>query len=175
MLDLAFSNALSHDCIQDESMSLITRNYQSSDRPEIEHMVLNAENFGEALLFHERLKLDVFEAFPRYGRVVVAEDCERHQVVGYETIFFEWKALVISSIITHQDHLRRGVGSALIERVKEIASDRPSTDVIRVDTGHFMGYAQAFYASCGFEQVACVPHYLRWNSRQIIFAYHVKR
>jgi ribosomal protein S18 acetylase RimI-like enzyme len=150
------------------------RDYTQEDWPSLEDIILSAENFGEAFLDAEKRKITVFAAHPELGRVLIAEDVLNRQILGYASVVIEWKALVISSIITHHGFLRQGIGRALIEGIKDIAESYPMIDVIRVDTGHFMHYAQEFYKSCGFLRAGFVPHYLSWKNAQVIFVYPVK-
>jgi len=156
-------------------MTIEIREFQSSDRAFVERMVLDAENFGIDFLDHEKLRIDVFTAFPHFGQILVAYDSENKKIVGYCAIQFDWKALVITSIITHQEHLRQGIGRAMMEKVMEIGKKHSLIDVIRVDTGDFMDYAQHFYFSCGFVKAGFVPHYMSWNNHQVIFVYHIEK
>ncbi len=156
-------------------MHIEVRDYRSEDWPFLEDIILHAENFGEGFVNYEKLRTDVFLKNPEYGTTLVAYDTESGKIVGFIAIQFEWMALVICSIITHHKHLRHGVGRAMIEKVKEIGRSHPIADIIRVDTGDFMEYAQQFYRSCGFEQAAYVPHYMSWNNHQMIFVQRLQR
>lgn len=156
-------------------MTIEVREFQPNDREIVEQTILEAENFGIDFLDHELLKIGVFTAFPQFGRILVAFESQSGEVVGYVAIQFDWKALVINSIITHRNHVKRGIGSRMIEKVKEIGTRHPLVDVIRVDTGDFMKYAQQFYLSCGFERAGHVPHYLSWNNHQVIFVYQLQK
>ncbi len=156
-------------------MNVHIRDYSPEDWEQIESIIIAAENFGPAFLEHEKMKVQIYDKFPSYGRVLVAENVQDKSILGYAALQFEWRALVISSIITHHNHLRKGVGSQLIEKIKKIGNAHPVADVIRVDTGDFMNYAQKFYASCGFQNVGHVPHYLSWHNDQVIFVYQLKK
>jgi ribosomal protein S18 acetylase RimI-like enzyme len=156
-------------------MTIEVREFQPNDRRAVEEMILQAENFGIPFLDDENLKIKVYTTFPQFGRVLVAFDSKSDEIVGYSTIRFDWRALVITSVITHHSHLRCGIGTKMIERIKEIGKEHPLTDVIRVDTGDFMDYAHQFYLSCGFERMAHVPHYLSWNNHQVVFAYPIQK
>ena len=156
-------------------MKVVVRDYQSDDWLPVEQMILNAENFGAAFLEHEKRKVAAFTSFPQLGKVIVAENSGNGGVLGYAVLQFEWKALVITSIISHHNHLRHGIGRKLVDRIKEIGETHPDTDVIRVDTGDFMDYAHRFYLSCGFTKVGCVQHYLSWHNHQVFFAYQLKK
>lgn len=156
-------------------MTIAIREYQSDDREVIEEMILQAENFGTPFLEDELLKIDVYTTFPQFGRILVAFDSKSNEIVGYSSIRFDWKALVITSVITHHDHLRCGVGTKMMESIKEIGKGHPLIDVIRVDTGDFMEYAHQFYLSCGFERIAHAPHYLSWHNHQDIFVYRIQK
>jgi ribosomal protein S18 acetylase RimI-like enzyme len=151
------------------------REFQNGDREVIKEMVLKAENFGTPFLDHVMLRIDVYTAFPQLGRILVAYDAGNKEVLGYTAIQFDWRALVVNSIITHHDHLREGVGRRMIEEVKEIGEKHPLVDVVRVDTGDFMEYSQQFYLSCGFERTAYVSHYLSWTNNQVIFVYQLSK
>ena len=63
----------------------------------------------------------------------------------------------------------------MVENVKEIGETHPLVDMIRVDTGDFMDYAQQFYLSCGFERAGHIPHYLSWNNHQVVFVYQLRK
>ena len=156
-------------------MTIEIREFQLSDTESIEEMILKAENFGIAFFDHEMLRINVYTSFPQYGRILVAFVPENGEVAGYIAIQFDWKVLVINSIITHHNHLRSGIGRIMIEKVKEIGKKHTFVDVIRVDTGDFMEYAQKFYLSCGFQKAGHVPHYLSWNNHQEIFVYQLKK
>ena len=95
-------------------------------------------------------------------------------IFGFVTVEFRWKSLVILSIITHHDYLRKGIGKQLIQKIKDISKERPEINVIRVDTGDFMYYAQQFYISCGFQICGYVSHDLSWSNHQVHFAYPLK-
>jgi ribosomal protein S18 acetylase RimI-like enzyme len=150
------------------------RDYTQEDWPSLENIILNAENFGEVFLMIEKRNISIFMAHPEFGRVLIAENAMNGQILGYASVMIEWKALVINSIITHHDFLRQGIGGSLIEGIKDIAKSHPMIDVIRVDTGDFMHYAQEFYKSCGFLKSGYAPHYLSWNNDQVIFVYPVQ-
>ena len=63
----------------------------------------------------------------------------------------------------------------MIEWIKQTGRKHPDIDVIRVDTGDFMKYAQDFYLSCDFMKSGFVKHYLSWHNHQVFFAYQVKK
>jgi ribosomal protein S18 acetylase RimI-like enzyme len=154
-------------------VKLNLRDFNPEDWTALEAIILNAKNFGEVFLESERLKIRVFTAHPEFGRVLVAENIENKQILGYASVMIEWKALVISSIITHHEFLRQGVGKLLIGGIKDLARSLPLVDVIRVDTGDFMDYAQEFYTSCGFLRAGLIPHYMSWHNDQVIFVFPV--
>jgi ribosomal protein S18 acetylase RimI-like enzyme len=106
---------------------------------------------------------------------LIAYNPDNEEIVGYAAIQFDWKALVINSIITHHNSLRIGIGRQMVSAIKEIGRSHSVIDVIRVDTGDFMAYAHEFYRSCGFEEAAYVPHYLSWNNHQVIFVFQLKK
>lgn len=156
-------------------MKIILRDYNQDDGAALEDIILNAENFGEVFLESEKRKITVFTAHPEFGRVLVAENAANGQVLGYVSVMIEWKAIVISSIITHQDYLRQGIGRSLIAGIRDLAQSLPLIDVIRVDTGDFMDYAQEFYKSCGFLRVGLISHYMSWHNDQVIFVSRVEK
>ena len=156
-------------------MKINLRAYTPKDWESLKEIILNAENFGEDFLDSENMKISVFTSHSEFGRVLVAEDTVKHQILGYTTVMIEWKALIISSIITHHDYLRQGIGRSMIEAIKNLAQSFSLIDVIRVDTGDFMDYAQEFYTSCGFLRVGLIPHYMSWNNDQVIFVFPVKK
>ena len=156
-------------------MNIVVRDFHPDDLTAIEDMILNARNFGSPFLKPEKLRISVYNAFPEFGRILIAYDSESEEIVGYASIQFDWKALVINSIITHHNSLRIGIGKLMVNEIKKIGRAHPIIDVIRVDTGDFMAYAHEFYRSCGFEEVAYVPHYLSWNNHQMIFVYQLRK
>ena len=160
---------------EENPVKINLRDYSPEDWTTLKHIILNAENFGEVFLESEKLKIMVFTAHPEFGRVLVAEDTENKQILGYASVMIEWKALVITSIITRHESLRRGVGRSLIQGIKDLAQLLPLIDVIRVDTGDFMDYAQEFYKSCGFLSVGLIPHYMSWHNNQVFFVYPVEK
>jgi GNAT superfamily N-acetyltransferase len=113
-------------------------------------MILHAENFDPKFLEHEERTIDACRRSPTDRKAFVAENVRSRHVVGYAAIEFRWRSMAILSIITHQDSLRQGVGRRIVERIKEEGEERPKVNVLRVDAGDFMTYAQAFYVSRGF-------------------------
>jgi len=156
-------------------MSAIIRKYRPEDWPELQDIILNAENFGPSFVQYEKLRIDVFAQNPEFGTVLVAEDPGSHEVVGFAAVQYGWRALVIESIVVHHKHLRKGIGRELIEHIKKMVAEHPSADVLRVDTGDFMDYAQRFYESCGFKEGGRVSHYLSWHNDQIVYVFRLKR
>ena len=152
----------------------IIRNYRPEDWAQLREIILNAENFGPEFLKSEKLRIDVFQANPEFGTIVVAEDRASHAVVGFAAVQYGWRALVIESIVVHHEHRRRGIGRALVEHIKRLGVERPGADVLRVDTGDFMDYAQRFYESCGFEVGGRASHYLSWHNNQIVYVLRLK-
>lgn len=153
---------------------IILRELEEKDGPEVVELILKAENFGSLFLEDEKKRITVCGVFPEFGRVIIAENSLTRQIVGYAVIEFRWRALVIMSIITHHDYLRQGIGRQLIEEIKEIGESHPEVNVIRVDTGDFMDYAQRFYLACGFQICGFVSHDLSWNNHQVHFTYPLK-
>jgi len=152
----------------------IIRNYRLEDWAQLRDVILKAENFGPDFLESEKLRIDVFHANPEFGTVLVAEDRAGHAVLGFAAVQYGWRALVIESIVVHHEHRRRGIGRALVEHIKRLGVGHPSADVLRVDTGDSMDYAQRFYESCGFEVGGRVSHYLSWHNDQIVYVLRLK-
>lgn len=155
-------------------MAPIVRNHRPEDWAQLRDIILNAENFGPDFLQSERLRIDVFQANPEFGTVLVAEDSASHAVVGFAAVQYGWRVLVIESMAVHHEHRRKGIGSALVEHIKRLGGEHPNADVLRVDTGDFMEYAQRFYESCGFEVGGRVSHYLSWHNDQIVYVLKLK-
>jgi ribosomal protein S18 acetylase RimI-like enzyme len=155
-------------------VAITIREYNENDWGEVEEMILNAENFGISFLADEKKRIAVCGAFPEFGQVLVVENTATGQLVGYAVLEFRWRALAIMSFITHHKFLRQGIGRQLIERIKAIGENHPEVNVIRVDTGDFMEYAQKFYATCGFQICGFVSHDLSWFNHQVHFAYPLK-
>jgi len=155
-------------------IEVIIREYLESDWPEVEHLILNAKNFGLPFLEDEKKRIALCKAFPKYGTVLIAETPSTKQIVGYATIEFRWRALVIMSIITHHQYLRKRIGKQMLDKIIELGEMYPDINVVRVDTGDFMDYAQQFYLSYGFQICGFVSHDLSWFNHQVHFAYPLK-
>ncbi len=155
-------------------MKAAVREYRPSDWDSVRELILNAENFGDAFLEHERVKLGVYSENPEYGRVFVAEDADSRAVVGFTAVRIDWSALVISTIIAHHAHLRQGIGSALVEELVRFGKSLSNVETIWVDTGDFMLYAQEFYKYLGFDEVARVPHYMSSDFHQVFLILRIR-
>jgi len=155
-------------------MNVIIREFQEKDLDDIKEIILNAENFGPEFLVSELELLKVYKTFPDYGRVLVAYGTERKKAFGFASIRFSWRSLTIRTIITHRKHLKQGIGRKLINEIVKIGENHPKINVIRVDTGDFMKYAQIFYLSCGFQISGYVSHDLSWNNHQVHFSLPLK-
>jgi len=150
------------------------REYKETDWPTIENLIYNAENFGSPFMEDEKKKIMFFKSLPEFFKVFIAEKPRTNEIVGYIAIEFRWKSVVILSIITHHDYLRKGIGKQLIQKIKDIGNEHPMINVIRVDTGDFMDYAQQFYLSCEFQICGYVSHDLSWFNHQVHFVYPLK-
>ena len=150
------------------------REYEDDDWPEVERMILHAENFGPPFPDREKRTIEAFRRIPALGKVLVAESRDPPRVVGYATIEFRWRSLVILSLITHHEHLRQGIGRQIVERVREEGEKHPGVNVVRVDSGDFMAYAHKFYIACGFQVCGFVAHDLSWFNHQVHFALPLK-
>jgi ribosomal protein S18 acetylase RimI-like enzyme len=156
-------------------MHFTVRYYTKTDWNQVREIILNAENFGADFIKSEKLRIDTFLKSPKYGKVIVIEEPATKTILGYAAISFQWRALVIETIITHHNYLRKGIGTQIIDWIKHIGLEDPDVDVIRVDTGDFMQYVQKFYLSCGFTNSGFVKHYLSWHNDQVFFTYQVKK
>lgn len=152
-------------------MDISTRDYKESDNEELKSIILNGENFGEPFLKSELQRIALFYQNSDVGRVLVAENPIKGTILGYVTIEFHWRKLIIQSIITHHEYLRQGIGKNLINKVFEIGQNHPIVNVIRVDTGDFMAYAQKFYLANGFQICGYVSHDLSWYNDQVHLVY----
>jgi GNAT superfamily N-acetyltransferase len=150
------------------------REYEERDWPQVEEMILQAENFGPNFLDHERKVVEMCERFPAFGKAFVAEGKDTRQLVGYATIQFRWRSIAILSLITHHGHLRQGIGRRMVERIKEEGEKHPEANVVRVDSGDFMAYAHRFYIACGFRVCGFVMHDISWFNHQVHFALPLK-
>ncbi|MHA1167844.1 MAG: GNAT family N-acetyltransferase [Candidatus Hodarchaeales archaeon] len=155
-------------------MEIRIRNYSTSDFNEIKDIILHGENFGEPFLETEIQRINNYQQLPHLGRILVVEEIESNKVVGFVALEFRWKSIVIQVIITHHDHLRQGIGRKMIKEAIKIGEEHPMINVLRVDTGDFMEYAQRFYLACGFQFSGYVAHDLSWNNHQVHFAYPLK-
>lgn len=150
------------------------REYREEDWSQILELILNAENFGENFVVYEKRRIDVFRKSPDYGKIFVSENLENNKIIGFIVIEIKWRSISIETLITHHEHLRKGNGRLLIEYVKEFGEKHPDVNVIIVDTGDFMKYAQQFYLSCGFQTSGYVAHSMSWFNHQVYFALPLK-
>ncbi len=157
------------------TLGIRVRDYTPRNLKQVEEIILTAQNFGRDFLDHERRVIRAFHESPDLGRILVASEEATAETVGYAAVRFDWRALIIESIITEHNHLRLGIGRLMIDHIKRIGEDRPDMDIIRVDTGDFMDYAQAFYLACGFQISGFASHYLSWHNNQVIFVYRLKQ
>ena len=157
------------------TMTFIVRQYSENDWDQVKEIILNAENFGSAFMKSEKLRINTFLKSPDYGQVIVIEEPATKTILGYAAISFQWSALVIESIITHHNYLRSGIGTKMIDWIKHTGQEHPDIDVIRVDTGDFMHYAQKFYLACGFTISGFVQHYLSWSNNQVFFTFQIRK
>ncbi|OLS24915.1 MAG: hypothetical protein HeimC3_17910 [Candidatus Heimdallarchaeota archaeon LC_3] len=154
--------------------NIVFRDYQISDVQDLKDIILQAENFGPNFLDSELQKNDLFLNNPKFGRIILAIDPLINIILGIARIEFKWRSLVIDSLITHHKYMRKGIGSRLIEKIKEIGENHPKINVIRVNTGDFMIYAQKFYLSCGFRITGHISHDMSWFNNQVHFSYPLK-
>lgn len=150
------------------------REYEDTDWPQVREIILYAENFGPNFLQYEKRTIEMLKEFPIRGKVLVAENKRSRKVIGYAAVEFRWRSMAIMSVAVHHDHLRRRVGSRIIERIKEEGRKHPEMDVLRVDAGDFMTYAHRFYLSCGFQVCGFVMHDMSWFNHQVHFVFPLK-
>ncbi len=146
-------------------MTVLIREYASSDFPQVKKLILDAENFGEPFLETEILNIKK-NTTSGLGKIFVATI--GGQVVGYISLGRRIFALMIDSIIVGRGYQRKGVGSKLVERAIEYAKSQ-GFHVLRTDTGTFMDYAIKFYLACGFEPCGYVEHDFSLGSKQLHF------
>ncbi len=146
-------------------MTVLIREYVSSDFPQVKKLILDAENFGEPFLDTEILNIKK-NTTSGLGKIFVATI--GGQVVGYISLGRRIFALMIDSIIVGRGYQRKGVGSKLVERAIEYAKSQ-GFHVLRTDTGTFMDYAIKFYLACGFEPCGYVEHDFSLGSKQLHF------
>jgi GNAT superfamily N-acetyltransferase len=112
---------------------------------------------------------------PRFSRIVIARSNRR--IVGtlrvatkkpwaIDTAYFTavTKPLYLTGMAVHPDVQRQGVGRLLLERAEAIARAWPA-DAIRLDAFDAAAGAGAFYAKCGFREVARV----RYKSNPLVY------
>ncbi|MEA2069681.1 MAG: GNAT family N-acetyltransferase [Asgard group archaeon] len=155
-------------------MQLTIREYRESDRKELENIILTAENFGEPFLDSEFQRINIYQTVPELGVTYVVEEAKTKSIVGYICLEFRWRSLYIQSLVTHQQYLREGIGTRLVKKAIAIGEKHPTINVVRVDTGDFMDYAQQFYLSCGFQICGFVAHDMSWFNHQVHFVYPLK-
>jgi ribosomal protein S18 acetylase RimI-like enzyme len=143
-------------------MQFIIREFLEADLEQIKNIILHAENFGKPFLDSEIGRIKIYQKVPDLGITYVAVDSKTKTIIGYVCLEFKWRSLVIQSMVTHHQHLRKGIGTKLVEKAIEIGETHPTINVVRVDTGDFMNYAQQFYLSCGFQICGFVKHDMSW-------------
>ena len=141
---------------------------------QIKEIILNAENFGEFFLENEKKIIETFSRNPDYGLVLVALNSVQNIIVGYACIEKSWRSFIIKSLVVHQNHLRKGIGSKIIQNIKDLGEKTDKINVLRVDTGDFMIYAQRFYLANDFIVSGHVSHDMSWFNTQIHFSLPLK-
>jgi GNAT superfamily N-acetyltransferase len=155
-------------------MDIKIRDYKQIDKEALKNILLNAENFGEPFLATELLRIDHYQKIPKLGKIKVALDKDNGEILGFIAVEFRWRSFNIETIITHHNHLREGIGRKLIQATIEMALEHSDINVIRVNTGDFMKYAQKFYLACGFQICGFVKHDLSWYNHQVHLVYPLK-
>ena len=64
--------------------------------------------------------------------------------------------------------------SKIIQNIKDLGEKTNKINVLRVDTGDFMIYAQGFYLANGFIVSGHVSHDMSWFNTQIHFSLPLK-
>jgi GNAT superfamily N-acetyltransferase len=146
-------------------MNISIREYRSTDFDEVRTLILDAENFGDPFLETELLnvKKNTTEGL---GKIFVATLAG--ETIGFISLGRRVFALMIDSIIVAREHQRKGVGRRLVERAVEYAKSK-GYQLLRTDTGTFMGYAIKFYLACGFEPCGYIEHDFSLSSKQLHF------
>lgn len=80
---------------EDMTIKVKIREYKSTDWTVIQNLIYNAENFGSPFMEDEKKKIMLFKSFPEFFRVLIAEKPETNEIVGYITIEFRWRSVVI--------------------------------------------------------------------------------
>jgi len=106
---------------------------------------------------------------PKFARVVVAR-FESHRIVGtlrlatkkpwaIDTAYFTkvMRPLYLTGMAVHPDFQRQGIGRLLLKEAEVVARAWPA-DAIRLDAFNADAGAGAFYAKCGFREVARVTY-----------------
>lgn len=76
-------------------------------------MLRNLENLSYQL---ELQRIKHYLTLPSLGKTFVAIEATTKNVVGYICLEFRWRSLVIQSLVTHHEHLRKGIGKKLVEK-----------------------------------------------------------
>ncbi|MHA1225424.1 MAG: GNAT family N-acetyltransferase [Candidatus Hodarchaeales archaeon] len=155
-------------------MDIVFREFQKNDWPKLKKVILEAENFGEPFLEHEKKLIDTFSSSP-LGKVLIGIETESNDVVSYTCLELSWRAIIIKSFITAKNYQRKGIGSLMINEIRKLALKNPDIQIIRVDTGDFMDYAQKFYTTVGFQICGFVMHDMSWHNHQVHFVMKVER
>ena len=155
-------------------MRINIRELVEDDFKQLAEIILNAENFGTLFLDSEIKRMKIYNKISELGKTFVAVDLDKEKIVGYICLEFKWRSLVIQSMVTHHQYLRKGIGKKLVQRTIEIGEEHPVINIVRVDTGDFMEYAQKFYLSCGFQICGYVSHDMSWFNHQVHFVYPLK-
>lgn len=154
--------------------NVIIKKYSPEYSEQLQELIINAENFGEPFVEYEFKVINTFHNAKDYGQVLLALDEQKNEVLGYCSLEISWGSLIIKSIAVHYKHLRKGIGTIIIDYIKNLGEKHQSINVVRVDTGDFMVYAQKFYLANGFFITGHVSHDLSWHNHQIHFSYPLK-
>lgn len=150
-------------------MDLVFKEAEMEDITEIREIILQAENFGEPFLDHELSLLKRYLENDFGGAFIAVH--KYYRTVGYLAYEIRFRSVHIMTMITHHNHLEKGIGQFLIQELASFLEEHhPKVSVLRVDTGDFMDYAQKFYLSCGFQVCGYVSHDFSWYNHQVHFA-----
>lgn len=144
------------------------RDYFVEDWPAIEVILRTAPSMEPELVEHEKRLINLYIQQYTSGRVLVAQNSETNQIVGYIILRFNKNASFVESLLVDHKQFRKGVGSQLIEFAKKLGRlDTPNLQVLRMAVLESNQGGLQFLLENGFQICGYVKSDVSWYTNQI--------
>jgi ribosomal-protein-alanine N-acetyltransferase len=126
-----------------------------------------ADNLGDDAWSHGLVAEGVAGRLPTVRYLVAEDDCEPPQLVGHAVLSVVADIAELQRIAVADGRRRRGVASALLDEVAEIAR-RGGADRLLLEVREDNVAALGFYAARGFVEVDRRPRYYRDGATAVV-------